>query len=84
MASHSYSFSLKLHVIRTIITTPYSSPKTLFSFAHAVLWGMGRGGSEHARAVSQKRSSLEMAGGWSPPFVAPLRLCSKATIRGPE
>lgn len=83
MASHSYSFSLKLHVIRNIITTPYSSPKTLFSFAHAVLWGMGRGGSEHTRAVSQKRSSLEMAGGWSPPSVAPVS-CSKATIQGPE
>lgn len=32
MASHIYSFSLKLHVIRNIITTPYSfPPKYYFS-----------------------------------------------------
>lgn len=54
MASHS-SFSLKLHVIRNIITAPYSSPKTLFSLLRQYFGGAGRrsgGGTEHTLVAS--------------------------------
>lgn len=44
MASHSYSFSLKLHMIRNIITAPYSSPKnTIFLCSGSTLRGAGGG-----------------------------------------
>lgn len=75
MASHIYSFSLKLHVIRNIITTPYSfPPKHYFSLPCSALIGTGhkevvlRGwGRPRMRARGEAR---RWQGGWSPPFVA--------------
>lgn len=71
MASHSYSFSLKLHVTRNIITTPYSSPQnTIFLCSGSTLRGEG-GGMEYtmvasgvgkAGEVSEERSCQEV--GW--------------------
>ena len=81
MASHSYSFSLKLHVIRNIITTPYSSPQNTIFLCSGSTLGGGGGGIEYTMVASgvgkagevRREAARRWGGGWSPPFVAPGR-----------
>ena len=95
MASHSYSFSLKLHVIRNIITAPYSSPQnTIFLCSGSTLVGRGRGegGTEHmfasavgkAGEISEERSCQEVGWGMKPTLCGTRALWSSKKFRGPS